>query len=223
MRGSLKVAQLFGIPVFIHWSFWLLFLFVAYIGKTLPTIAFLSGNVLALFVCVVLHEFGHALSARMYGVSTQDITILPIGGIARLDRMPEKPYQEFVVAIAGPAVNLVIAIILSLVLYFFYNFQFGIDELYDNKYGNTVPMHMLYILLYSNIFLAVFNMAPAFPMDGGRVLRALLSIRLGRAKATYIASRLGQIIAVLFVIYAVSPLLKKVFTPFTFFFPGVIC
>ena len=131
MRGSLKVAQLFGIPVYIHWSFWLLFLVVAYLGKTLPIIALSSVYVLSLFVCVVLHEFGHALSARYYGVSTRDITILPIGGVARLDRMPEKPFQEFIVAIAGPAVNVVIALILSLVLYFAYPFTFSFEDFED--------------------------------------------------------------------------------------------
>ena len=110
MRGSLQIARLFGIPVFIHWSFSFLLLFIIYIGKSRnggwEFIAFMALSVMALFACVVLHEFGHALSARYFGVRTQDITILPIGGVARLDRLPEKPFQEFVVAIAGPAVTL---------------------------------------------------------------------------------------------------------------------
>jgi Zn-dependent protease len=216
MRGSLKITSLFGIPVFVHWSFWLLFLLVAYIGKTLPSIAFHSVYVLALFVCVVLHEFGHALSARFYGVSTKDITILPIGGVARLDKMPEKPFQEFVVAIAGPAVNVVIALFLGLVIY-------GSSILFENKSGTIATQissdetlsGLLYTLLYSNIGLVVFNMIPAFPMDGGRVLRALLSFRLGRSKATHIASILGQVISVGFVIFALLPLLHYIFSPFT--------
>jgi Zn-dependent protease len=171
--------------------------------------------VLILFVCVVLHEFGHALSARYYGVATQDITILPIGGIARLDRMPEKPFQEFVVAIAGPAVNVVISLLLAIFLYIVYSFQFGFEEFEQSELSADILMKMLYYLLYSNIVLAVFNMIPAFPMDGGRVLRALLTMRIGRSKATFIASTLGQIIAVCFVVYALSPLLRKIFSPFT--------
>ena len=215
MRGSFKIAKLFGIPVFIHWSFWFLFLFVAYVGKTLPSIAFLSVYVLALFVCVVLHEFGHALSARFYGVSTRDITILPIGGVARLDKMPEKPFQEFIIAIAGPAVNVVIALILSIFMYFTYSFQFGIEEFAAHESSNDTPMKLLYALLYSNVGLVVFNMIPAFPMDGGRVLRALLSFKLGRSKATYIASIFGQVISVGFIIYALLPLVRYVLLAFT--------
>jgi Zn-dependent protease len=215
MHGSFKIAKLFGIPVFIHWSFWLLFLFVAYIGKTLPSFAFHSVYVLALFVCVVMHEFGHALSARFYGVSTKDITILPIGGVARLDKMPEKPFQEFVVAIAGPAVNVAIALILGIFVYGFYSFQLNAGEINALITNDETPMNLLYTLLISNIGLVVFNMIPAFPMDGGRVLRALLSIRLGRSKATYIASIFGQIISIGFIIFSLLPLLRYVFSPFT--------
>lgn len=214
MRGSFKIARLFGIPVFIHWSFWLLFLFVAYVGKTLPSIAFNSVYVLALFVCVVLHEFGHALSARFYGVSTRDITILPIGGVARLDKMPEKPFQEFIVAIAGPAVNLGIVVVLSVVMYGIYSFQFGLEEFALHKSSDEMPMQMLYFLLYSNVILALFNMIPAFPMDGGRVLRALLSLRLGRSKATYIASIFGQVISAVGFVGALLPLLHYAFSLF---------
>jgi Zn-dependent protease len=216
MRGSFKIANLFGIPVFVHWSFWLLFLFVAYIGKTLPSIAFHSVYVLALFVCVVLHEFGHALSARFYGVSTKDITILPIGGVARLDKMPEKPFQEFVVAIAGPAVNVVIALFLGLVIYGgSHFFETKTSDISSPVESDITFSNLLHTLLFSNIGLVVFNMIPAFPMDGGRVLRALLSFRLGRSKATHIASLLGQIISVGFIIFALLPLLHYIFSPFT--------
>jgi Zn-dependent protease len=215
MRGSVKIANLFGIPVFVHWSFWLLFLFVAYISTSFSSIAFNSVYVLALFVCVVMHEFGHALSARFYGVSTQDITILPIGGVARLDKMPEKPIQEFIVAIAGPAVNVVIALVLGLIVYGSFSFQLGAAEIRDVVADGETPINMLFTLLISNIGLVVFNMIPAFPMDGGRVFRALLSLRLGRSRATYIASIFGQIISVGFIIFALLPLLRYVFTPFT--------
>jgi Zn-dependent protease/CBS domain-containing protein len=215
MRGSVKIANLFGIPVFIHWSFWLLFFFVAYISTSFSSIAFNSVYVLALFVCVVMHEFGHALSARFYGVSTQDITILPIGGVARLDKMPEKPLQEFVVAIAGPAVNVVIALVLGLIVYGSFSFQLGAAEIRAVVADGETPINMLFTLLISNIGLVVFNMIPAFPMDGGRVFRALLSIRLGRSRATYIASIFGQVISVGFIIFALLPLLRYVFTPYT--------
>ncbi len=215
MRGSFKIAKLFGIPVFVHWSFWLLFLVVVYVGKTLPSIAFLSAYVLGLFGCVVLHEFGHALSARFYGVSTRDITILPIGGVARLDKMPEKPFQEFVVAIAGPAVNVAIVLILSVLMYFSYSFQFGVEEFAAHESSDDTSMKLLYALLYSNVGLVVFNMIPAFPMDGGRVLRALLSLRLGRSKATYIASIFGQVISIGFIIYAVLPVFRYLFSSFS--------
>ncbi|HRF38023.1 MAG TPA: site-2 protease family protein, partial [Saprospiraceae bacterium] len=119
MNQSLRIARIFGIPVQVHWSFGLLLAWVAYMGYeqgwTLRETLFMGGFVLVLFICVILHEFGHALTARRYGVGTRDITISPIGGIARLDRMPEKPYQEFMVAIAGPLVNVAISGILSVV------------------------------------------------------------------------------------------------------------
>ncbi|MDZ7880084.1 MAG: site-2 protease family protein [Saprospiraceae bacterium] len=126
------MATFFNIPVRVHWSFGLLILFVIYVGKARDAswlnIAFFGGFVLALFFCVLLHEFGHALSAQYFGVSTRDITLLPIGGMARLDKLPENPIHEFVVAIAGPAVNLVIFGLLSLVLYFGYHLSFNTNN-----------------------------------------------------------------------------------------------
>jgi Zn-dependent protease len=220
MRGSLQIAKLFGIPVFVHWSFGLLFLFVAYIGITNDSgwqgIAFFSLLIVTLFICVILHEFGHALSARYFGVSTHDVTILPIGGVARLDRLPEKPFQEFIVAIAGPLVNVAICLILGLLIYGIYSVQIGISNLIYEEQSEDIIFKVsgtakfLDILMRANFFLVAFNMIPAFPMDGGRVLRSLLSIRLGRTKATHIASILGQICAVGFFIFALIPLLRGV-------------
>src|SRR5690606_16696779 len=128
--------------------------------------------VISLFVCVVLHEFGHALTARKFGVQTRDIILSPIGGIARLDRLPEKPFQEFLVAAAGPAVNVVIALLLS--PYFFISEEgkwFWNEIISGRSIGEGLPF--LGGLIFLNIVLAVFNLLPAFPMDGGRILRAL--------------------------------------------------
>jgi Zn-dependent protease len=226
MRGSLQIARLFGIPVNVHWSFSLLFLFVAYIGYDNESgwkgIAFTVVLILALFFCVVLHEFGHALSARHYGVGTKDITILPIGGVARLDRLPEKPFQEFVVAVMGPMVNVVICAILALVIYFKYDTILSISDLFskDSDIIFTNPTFLFLVTMTkANAWLVAFNMIPAFPMDGGRVFRALLSLPLGRTQATRIAALLGQICAVGFFIYGVmevNPVLSLV-SVFIFF------
>ncbi len=210
MNASLRIAKIFGIPVRIHWTFALLLLWIFYSGfaqglKPLQT-AYLAGFTLLLFVCVILHEFGHALTARRFGVGTRDITISPIGGIARLDAMPEKPYQEFLVAIAGPLVNVAIALVLS----GYYTIVNGMEggNLLRALYGffardtdflpedGTLLDYFLFGMIALNGILAVFNMMPAFPMDGGRVLRALLSIRMGRPAATRIAARIGQVVAV---------------------------
>ena len=147
--------------------------------------------ILALFACVVAHEFGHALAARRYGIKTPDITLLPIGGLARLERMPEKPGQEIVVALAGPAVNVVIAVVLIL----FMNARFDMEAL--QRLDNPALSFMAR-LASVNVFLVLFNLIPAFPMDGGRVLRAVLAIWLPRTQATNIAARIGQALAFVF-------------------------
>lgn len=146
---------------------------------------------LAVFACVVLHEFGHALAARRYGIRTPDITLLPIGGVARLERMPEQPLQELVIAIAGPLVNVVIAGIIILAL----GNTIGLDEisLIDNPRAD-----FLIRLAGVNVFLVVFNLIPAFPMDGGRVLRAVMAFWLPWARATKFAATIGQGFAILF-------------------------
>ena len=212
MNASLRIAKIFGIPVQIHWSFALLLIWIFFTSRSqglgLQETAYLGLFVLALFVCVILHEFGHALTARRYGVGTRDITILPIGGIARLDRMPENPFQEFMVAIAGPLVNVAIALVLSGV----YVISAGangadLQNLMYSVFVRDLPEvdslfeFFLVGMIALNTVLAVFNMLPAFPMDGGRVLRALLSIRLGRPMATRIAAYLGQFLAVALAIY----------------------
>lgn len=195
MKWSPKIGRIFGIDVHVHFTFLLLLVFIgfAYWQRTQRIEAALIGVlfILALFGCVLLHEFGHALMARKYGIKTHDITLLPIGGLARLERMPENPMQEFWVSLAGPAVNVAIAALLWIWLTitrgFSSNVEFGMA---------TGPL--LERLMTVNIFLVVFNLLPAFPMDGGRVLRALLATRLGRRRATAIAANVGQGMAILF-------------------------
>src|SRR5262249_40373330 len=136
-----------------------------------------------LFACVVAHEFGHIFTARAFGVSTPDVTLLPIGGVARLERIPEEPYEEFLVAIARPLVNLAIGLVLLA------GAGVKAGDLYTVESPHT---SMIDRLAAVNLFLAVFNLIPAFPMDGGRVLRALLATRMGYVRATEIAAFIGQ-------------------------------
>ncbi|MCX6969843.1 MAG: site-2 protease family protein [Verrucomicrobia bacterium] len=198
MRWSYKVARVAGIDVKIHVTFLLV---LAYFGAIYWRQGGLAGAVegvgftLLLFLCVLLHEFGHAFAARLYGIRTPDITLLPIGGVARLERMPDKPVQEFVVAIAGPAVNVVIA----LGLLAFLATKVRMSDITELDQGG-----LLESLLAMNVMLVAFNAIPAFPMDGGRVLRALLAMVMDHTKATLIAARVGQVLAVGFAVWSFS-------------------
>jgi stage IV sporulation protein FB len=191
---SFPIGRLFGSEIRVHATF---FLLLAWIGAA----GWLQGGasaaaisvifVLALFACVVAHEFGHALVARRYGIETPDITLLPIGGLARLARMPEDPKEEILVALAGPAVNVAIWAVLVL--------GFGVStdlealaELEDLSEGFWARLAAV------NLFLVLFNLIPAFPMDGGRVFRALLAFAMPRVRATRYAARAGQAVAFLF-------------------------
>jgi len=214
MTGALRIATLFQIPVRIHWSFLLIFVYVFYTGNQqdwdLTNILWSMGFVLVLFTCVVLHEFGHALTARRYGVHTRDIILSPIGGVARLDHLPERPIQEFLVAIAGPLVNVAIALVISpYLLTLGASDRTQLFQILLNPDGNYFPSGLTQLdyflagLIMLNLMLALFNLIPAFPMDGGRVLRALLSVKLRRDLATRIAAYTGQVLAVLFMIYGV--------------------
>ena len=193
VKWSFRLARLAGIDVRVHATFLLLlawFGFAYYADGGAGAMVVGLAFIILLFVCVVLHEFGHALAARAYGIGTHDITLLPIGGVARLERIPEKPMQELVVALAGPAVNVVIAAGLYIVLGRFFEWS---DLLaVDREQGSILAK-----LLAINILLVVFNLLPAFPMDGGRVLRALLAMQMKHARATRIAASVGQIMAVL--------------------------
>jgi len=206
MKWSLKLGSFAGIGVFIHWTFilligWILFSSLS-AGQSLVQALIGLGFILALFTCVVLHEFGHALTARHYGVGTRDITLLPIGGVARLEGIPEKPMQEFWIAIAGPLVNVVIFVILFVVLW-------GMDPSGALVDPRSPQAGQLTQLMWLNLFLAGFNLLPAFPMDGGRVLRALLATRVSRRRATAVAANIGQGMAILFGIigFMINPFL----------------
>lgn len=192
MNWSIRIGSIAGIRLELHVTF---ILFVAWVAisqgfssgepaRALASVALL----LLIFTCVVLHELGHALAARRYGIRTRDIVLLPIGGVARLERMPERPGQEVVVAIAGPMVNVAIAAVLAGVLV-----ALGEPLMLQAMRGG-----LLQTLLAINVLMVLFNMIPAFPMDGGRVLRALLAMRLPYLRATHIAAAIGQGFALAF-------------------------
>ncbi|HEX6035009.1 MAG TPA: site-2 protease family protein [Anaerolineales bacterium] len=195
MKWQWKLGTFAGIDVFVHATFLLLIGWIGYshwlqygtIAKVAEGILF----ILALFLSVVLHEYGHALTARKYGIKTRDITLYPIGGVARLERMPDKPIEELWVALMGPAVNVVIAAILFVYLYV----SGGLAQLTDLTVASG---SFLTRLMLVNISLVVFNLLPAFPMDGGRVLRALLAMRMDYVRATQVAASIGQGMAFLF-------------------------
>jgi Zn-dependent protease/CBS domain-containing protein len=191
MLWSVNIGRIAGTAVRIHITF---LLFLVWIWGA----SYVSGGadaawrgltfMVLLFLCVLAHEFGHIFTARAFGVATPDVTLLPIGGVARLERIPEEPREEFLIAIAGPLVNIAIAAVLM---------AFGGADLSGRHLAAVESAHISMVdrLAAVNIFLAVFNMIPAFPMDGGRVLRALLGIRLGFTRATEIAASIGQWVA----------------------------
>jgi Zn-dependent protease/predicted transcriptional regulator len=189
MKWSWKIGQFAGIGVYIHTTFLLLlgWIAVSYLlqGYTLLAVLSSIGFMLALFACVVLHEFGHALTAKRFGIKTRDITLLPIGGVARLERIPDNPVHELWVALAGPAVNVVIGAALLVWLVLSRTLQpLGALSVTGGPF--------LERLLMVNVLLVGFNMIPAFPMDGGRVLRALLAMRMEYTRATQVAAGIGQ-------------------------------
>jgi Zn-dependent protease len=200
MFRSWRLGRAFGIPLYVHPTFLLLVLWVFYqsAGRGLFDSLFALAVVLAVFGCVVLHELGHALMARRFGIQTRDITLYPIGGVARLDRMSEKPHEELCIALAGPAVNVVSAALLIPLLSVagLAGLSFAHpDALSAADDPWTVLARLGLCVMVSNIILVLFNLIPAFPMDGGRVLRAVLSMGFGQVRATDIASRLGLAVA----------------------------
>jgi len=224
----LKLGRFFGIELFVHWTFGLVVAYVAFTtysdGGTPAMIAFSVSQLLAVFACVTLHEYGHSLAARRFGVETVDITLLPIGGVARLTRIPRVPMQELIIAVAGPAVNVCIAIFPSVGLMIALSMQpiEFLSDAYEGITGANAAMQSQDVepvvdkimepsllgfvgsLLVINVFLVLFNMIPAFPMDGGRVLRSILAMALPYGDATRWAQRIGVVCAALMIAFAVS-------------------
>lgn len=197
---NLRLGRVFGIPIEIHWTFWafLFYIFWADLFKTGQATLALEGvfSVLAIFCCVVLHELGHALMAMRFGIKTRDITLYLFGGVARLERIPERPREELLVAFAGPLVNLVIIVVL---LFLGVRLPDSLDEL-----ASVVKFDLLSQLLLVNTSLLFFNLLPAFPMDGGRIFRSILAMFMDYAHATRIAASLGQFMAIVFGILGLS-------------------
>lgn len=211
MKGSLVLGKVGGIRIEIHWTFTLLLLWVLFStlkqGGDKGMVLFNIALIVVLFFCVVLHELGHSYMAHRFGIPTRSITLLPIGGVASVDKMPEEPQRELAVALAGPAVNVLIALLLLLVVPLNEYRGFTVEQ-WEQFFAAPSRDAFLVYLLMANILLVVFNLIPAFPMDGGRVLRALLGFSYNRARATDIAARLGQGLSFIFLI------LGLLFNPF---------
>lgn len=219
MKANLNLGSISGINIKVHWTFMFLILWIVLSeikqGGNFKSILFNIALVLAVFFCVILHELGHALTAKYYGISTKRITIWPIGGMAMMEKIPESPKQELIVTMAGPFVNIIIALLLYFII--------PVKELMHSNFTETFEIlssftiqNFLFYLYIVNIALVVFNLIPAFPMDGGRILRALLAIKMHRVKATQLASSIGQFMAVMFL------LIGLLYNPFLIFIALVI-
>lgn len=195
LSWSLNLFRIRGIQLAVHGSFFFLLAWIAYEGWTVAGwtgLLWSSGILLAFFTCVVLHEFGHSFTAMHFGIGVRRILLMPIGGMAEFDAIPRQPSRELLITLAGPAVNFAIAA----ALWFF-----------TPAFSDDVPLYsiegLLWQLLIANIFMGCFNLLPAFPMDGGRILRAALASRMPYLRATRIAATIGKIVCLLGIVYAV--------------------
>ncbi|MFH4964013.1 site-2 protease family protein [Gaetbulibacter sp. M235] len=219
MKANINLGSVSGIKIKVHWTFIFLILWIILSeikqGGNTKSILFNISLVLAVFICVILHELGHALTAKHFGINTKKITLLPIGGMATMEKIPESPKQELLVTLAGPLVNVIIALLLYFIIPVKEFMHLNFTEALETLSSFTVQNFLFYLYIV-NIALVVFNTIPAFPMDGGRILRAILAIKINRAKATQIASTIGQFIAVIFL------LIGLIYNPFLIFIALVI-
>jgi Zn-dependent proteases len=209
MRGAFKTLTIRGISLYVHWTFFLLFGWVLLVnantGNNFEQLGWSLLFIIAVFACVTLHEFGHAMMARRFGINAKNIVLLPIGGIASIEKFPDNPRQELAISIAGPLVNIAIAILLWLFLMPgtpFWSRPHDISIMHGHDFIRNLQI--------VNLVLAAFNLIPAFPMDGGRILRALLGLKLNYIQATTIAANIGRAIAILFIVLGIlfiNPLL----------------
>ncbi len=193
LAWSINLFRVFGIQLAVHVSFFLLLAYVGYEGwmeAALPGLLWSVGLILIFFVCVILHELGHSLTAQRYGVRVSRILLLPIGGMAEFDRIPRNPWQELVITVAGPAVNFVLA---GLFFVLSWRGLVNVEEVTPNSFAS-----LLDTLWFWNLVMGAFNLLPVFPMDGGRILRALLALKLPYLRATYWAALVSKILAPVF-------------------------
>ena len=212
IKWSLRIGQIAGIGIYVHWTFSILLVWfgaMRYAAReSVADAAIGVGLLIAVFACVLLHELGHALTAQRFGIPTRDITLLPIGGVARLERMPEDPTQEMIIAVAGPLVNVLIAGVLLAAIWL--SGELGqtvrLNLILDDGWmlGGADVWSFLTLLTFINLMLVVFNLLPAFPMDGGRVFRAILTRSSGDYEwATHVAATVGQIMAIGFFVVGI--------------------
>ncbi len=207
---AVQVARVAGIPIRVHFTFWLFLVWFSSIAARPNAKLQAALTVVTVFACVVLHELGHALTAKRYGIKTQDITLYPIGGVATITGRRPKASEEFWIALAGPMVNVVIALILLPI-------AMATEGHIDGLRSNVAEGSVLQLVLAANIVLACFNLIPAFPMDGGRILRALLAMRIGQVRATRIAAAVGQFLALALGAYALLVVSNPVLLLISFF------
>ena len=219
MNASLNIGKPFGFDVTIHWSFWLVVLWAGsegwrwsgrWQGAVFAVIA-----ILLFFVCVLLHELGHIWVAKAYGVAVAGIVLLPVGGVAKIRQMPDKAWQELTIALAGPLVNLAIAMGLlilhllvwgtGMILGFIEYTETVIPGIMASIFGGGSLVSLVAFLILSNFLLAVFNLIPAFPMDGGRIFRAFMAMAIPYRTATRVAVRTGQALALVTIFFALTP------------------
>ena len=201
MKGSIYLGKYAKVKVFVHWTFFILIIYILFLGISLGQQASAIGwhilFILSVFLCIILHEFGHVITGQKLGYKTKDIIILPIGGISRFEKLPDSPKEEFLISISGPLVNLVIAILLYMIS------PFSLSNFPSLDLTELNRANFLFLLFEVNLLLGIFNLVPAFPMDGGRVFRALLSLFISKIKATEIASAVGTVFAIGFILLGI--------------------